>query len=285
MATADNANRAPEGKCLHLRSTWSMLPKSDTLMLHDEANEGSFWLLSVVPGTALVTIRCRRSDRYLHVRETWNYQSPENALMVCQNGASATARASARESSLHRRSNSNTQTNIVFFAHSGAGDAGSHWQKIAGPMNTVKLWNERSGCYLSTQAMCCRLCAPPKGNQLMLSPDPNTPSSLWFADQASDGWSLLRSFAATLRDSPNQTLGAPGRKFSESGAWQDHAGFSVVADVLPSALAELAHGRELVSESLAGMSILSNTLPLESLHMTVDGHDCLGSLANRQAVR
>ena len=243
---------------LHVRKTWANLEKQSTLMLHtNNKDEGSCWQVQVVPnsGGNIFTLRAGRSEpnveHYLHVRKSWNTQKEEDTLMLC---------------------------------HHGAGDPGSEWRlEIGSTSGTNYLINQRSGTFLHLRASWA---TELKGSHLSLSPAPTADNlCAWcFEPVRSPGadasWLHLRSPSAIMRSTSTGAVG-PMQKFSWSGAVQSFPGFSVIADVMPAAQDLFVHGRKLVEQSAKGRILLSDTLPLSSLHMTLCGFDEVGSMQRR----
>ena len=237
---------------LHVRKTWANLEKQSTLMLHtNNKDEGSCWQVQAVPNSNgnIFTLRACRSkpnvEHYLHVRKSWNTQKEEDTLMLC---------------------------------HHGAGDPGSEWRlEIGSTSGTNYLINQRSGTFLHLRASWA---TEPKGSHLSLSPAPTADNlCAWcFEPVAINGadasWLHLRSPAA-IRRVGEKDVGLM-KKFAWSGAVQSFPGFSVIADVLPAAQDFFVHGRKLVEESAKGRMLLSDTLPLSSLHMTLCGFNEVG---------
>merc|ERR1712232_783948 len=121
-------------------------------------------------------------------------------------------------------------------------------------------------------------CEEQAGNALTVSQDVHSPFSRWHfqpLDPKNKKRGLLQSFV--------QGDVGRNRKFNYDGSWNPCQGWSVVSDVVNPSIFKDA--RALAQESSGGRECLSDTLPIDSLHMTVCGFDSIGEGKNHDKIK
>lgn len=179
------------GTHLHVRASWSQVPKQSTLMLHTAraGDTGSHWLVETGPAVAAgepppILLRNVRAGHYLHVRRSWQTQHKADTLV------------------LHAE---------------GEGDEGSLWHVERGPNGSHLLRNQRSGRYLHVRRSWRE---QPKGEMLDLASDASDVGSAWFAERpegAAETVVLLRSAVAS-DDATARSLGGYGERTLDARA-------------------------------------------------------------------